>query len=247
MTTSTTAPFEALADVLVSRRFDLSARLMSGIRTSIASRSLCATRYELSCGDRLRPAGHSDNRIYMIESGAVSMEHFSSTGRRIILDVLPRNDYFGEDALPGVSSQYTAAALTSTVLIGLDSELFQDIVQEAPIHQQWRASLMLRSLRSRSFLLQHATSDCEARLAMRLFDLSHTFGTNLGREIRIDLRLRHEDYAAMVSTTRSRVGFFLQRFTDRKMVRKSDDGLLVIDPPTLVGYIMERMDLTVTA
>lgn len=244
-----TASSEALADLLVSRRSDLSARLMTSIRTSMTSRSVHGTRYDLARGERLHPAGHADGRVYFVQSGAISMEHFASTGRRTILDVLPRNDYFGEDALPGLANHYTPTALTPTVVVGLEFELFQNIVREADVHHQWRASLMLRSHRYRSFLLQHATSDCEARLAMRLYDLSHAFGTNVdtpsGRAIRIDLRLRHEDFAAMVATTRSRVGFFLQRFADRKMLRKADDGRLVVDPLTLVSYIMERMALTV--
>jgi CRP-like cAMP-binding protein len=234
----------ALGDILIPHGTEASARLMNSVRDSIVCRSMPIARVHLSEGERLRKFDKDENRIYLVENGAVSLEHFSPAGRRTILDVLPPNCLFGEDSLPGQSDQYTPTACVPTRLLSLRNDAFQAIVQDAAVNAHWQMVLMLKARRNRSFLLQNAISDCEARLAMRLFDMAWCFGTKDGREIRIELRLRHEDYAAMIGTTRSRVGFFLQRFAGRNMLRKSEAGLLVVDPPMVVGYIMERMGLT---
>ena len=241
--TSTRTAASVLDDVLVPRGSDLAMRLMEGIKSTLYLNSVPTRRIELAYGELLHQPGPNDGRVYLIESGAVCLEHYSPTGRRTILDVLSTNEYFGEDSLPGMPSQYTPAALTATKLIAVEGVVFHSLLHEANVFDVWLHSQILKARRHRSLLLQHATSDCEARLAMRLLDMTQSFGTRTGEDVRIGLKLRHEDYAAMIGTTRSRVGLFLQRFTDRKMIRKSPCGAIVANPRLIVGYIMERMGL----
>nr|WP_240955606.1 Crp/Fnr family transcriptional regulator [Micromonospora sp. HNM0581] len=219
---------------------------MRGLRSTLYARAVPIRRVELTDGETLHQPGTVDGRVYLIESGAICLENYSPNGRRTILDVLPKNDYFGEDSLPGMPSQYTPSAITPTRLIVIENAVLHSLLCNGSIFDAWQYSQVLKARRHRSLLLQHATSDSEARLAMRLLDLTQTFGTGIGRAVRIDLKLRHEDYAAMIGTTRSRVGIFLQRFTDRKMIRKGPCGAIVADPRRVVEYIMERMGLRPT-
>ncbi|PZG18838.1 hypothetical protein C1I95_12825 [Micromonospora craterilacus] len=241
--TSTRTVASVLDDMLVPRGSELTVRLMEGIKPTLHSPAVPTRRVELACGELLHQPGATDGRVYLIESGAVCLEHYSPTGRRTILDVLSTNEYFGEDSLPGMPSQYTPAAVTATKLIGVESTVLHSLLRDANVFDVWQHSQILKARRHRSLLLQHAISDSEARLAMCLLDLAQSFGTSTGQDVRIGLKLRHEDYAAMIGTTRSRVGLFLQRFTDRKMIRKSSCGAIVANPRIIVGYIMERMGL----
>ncbi|MEV6811613.1 Crp/Fnr family transcriptional regulator [Micromonospora sp. NPDC051296] len=244
--TSTQTVASVLDDMLVPRGSELTVRLMEGIKPTLRSLAIPTRRVELACGELLHQPGATDGRVYLIESGAVCLEHYSPTGRRTILDVLSTNEYFGEDSLPGMPSQYTPAAVTATKLIGVESAVLHSLLRDANVFDVWQHSQILKARRHRSLLLQHAISDSEARLAMCLLDMAQSFGTSTGQDVRIGLKLRHEDYAAMIGTTRSRVGLFLQRFTDRKMIRKSPCGAIVANPRIIVGYIMERMGLPPT-
>lgn len=238
---------ESLADVLLPPGRDVTPRLVTTVTSLIDSRAVPATRYELAPNERLRPRDdHDTGRVYLVDSGVVSLEHFSPRGRRTILDLLPPHDFFGEDSMPGLPEQYSATAVSPATLICIKHDAFQKLVSEANLGLLWRQSLNVKARRHRSFLLRFATSDCETRLALSLFDMAYTFGTAAGPEVRIELRLRHEDYAAMVATTRSRIGIFLQRFADRGMLRRTGSGHLMVRLPVLVGYIMERMGLTPT-
>ncbi|QOC92064.1 Crp/Fnr family transcriptional regulator [Micromonospora craniellae] len=240
---STRTPTSVLDDMLVPRGSELTHRLMKGVRSALYSPTVAARRVALAGGELLHQPGGADGRVYFIESGAICLEHYSPTGRRTILDVLSKNEYFGEDSLPGMPNQYIPAAVVDTSLIVVESAALRDLLDEPNICDVWLHSQMLKARRHRSLLLQHTTSDCEARLAMRLLDLAQGFGAASGRSVRIGLKLRHEDYAAMIGTTRSRVGLFLQRFTDRKMIRKASCGAIVADPRLIVEYLMERMGL----
>ncbi|MBX7269912.1 Crp/Fnr family transcriptional regulator [Micromonospora sp. Llam7] len=243
---STGTATRVLDDMLVPRGSELSSRLMKGIKSTLHTRAVPTRRVELADGELLHQPGATDSRVYLIETGAICLEHYSPTGRRTILDVLSANEYFGEDSLPGMPSQYTPAAITPTRLIVMESGVLHGLLREANVFDVWQHSQILKARRHRSLLLQHVTSDSEARLAMRLLDLTQSFGTRTGQDIRIGLKLRHEDYAAMIGTTRSRVGLFLQRFTDRKMIRRAPCGAIVANPRLIVGYIMERMGLRPT-
>ncbi|MEU5551394.1 MULTISPECIES: Crp/Fnr family transcriptional regulator [unclassified Micromonospora] len=240
---STRTATNVLDDMLVPRGSELTHRLMRGVRSALYSHTVAARRVTLAAGDLLHQTEGADGRVYFIDGGAIYLEHYSPTGRRTIIDVLSRNDYFGEDSLPGMPNQYIPAAVVDTNLIVLDTAVLRDLLDDASICDVWLHSQMLKARRHRSLLLQHTTSDCEARLAMRLLDLAQGFGTASGRTIRIGLKLRHEDYAAMIGTTRSRVGLFLQRFTDRGMIRRAPCGSLHADPRLIVDYLMERMGL----
>lgn len=234
-----------LGDILLPMDRGMAPKLMADLRGWIAQGLAPATLIELSAHERLRPQlGPDAARVYLIEHGVVVLEHYSPRGRRTILDVLPPNDFFGEDSMPGIPEQYNATALSDVSLICLRHDIFQSLIASSELNQLWRLSLNMKVRRHRSFLLRFATSDCETRLALALFDLAHTFGVNSGPKVRIDLRLRHEDYAAMVGTTRSRVGLFLQRFEERNMLQRNRYGQLLIAPGFLVSYIMERMGLT---
>jgi len=234
----------AFSDVLVPRDSSLLKYLAHSVQERMSSHSTPAAHITLRTGDLLNARTSDRRRIYLIKSGTISQEHFSPAGRRTILDILPSNEYFGDDTDPGVPSQYLASAVEQTSLISIEFEEFQRIVQQAPLYDAWRTSLMLRSRRRRGLLLQHFVSDCEGRLAMRLYDLAQAFGVSCGSETCINLKLRHEDYGAMIGTTRSRVGHFLQRFAEKNLLRKSDEGLLIVNNVALAGYIMERLGLT---
>ncbi|MGW0503434.1 Crp/Fnr family transcriptional regulator [Micromonospora sp. NPDC003241] len=239
---STRTATSVLDDMLVPRGSELTLRLMKGVRSALYAHPVAARRVALAAGELLQTDG-ADGRVYFIDSGAIFLEHYSPTGRRTIIDMLSKNEYFGEDSLPGMPNQYIPAAVVDTNLIVLDNVVMRDLLDEANICDVWLRSQMLKARRHRSLLLQHTTSDCEARLAMRLLDLAQGFGTASGRSIRIGLKLRHEDYAAMIGTTRSRVGLFLQRFTERGMIRKTPCGAIHADPRLIVDYLMERMGL----
>jgi CRP/FNR family cyclic AMP-dependent transcriptional regulator len=93
----------------------------------------------------------------------------------------------------------------------IDKKLMAKVVHQEPeLADMFVAYLLLRNIRYEADLVDHLFNSSEKRLARILLLLAH-FGKE-GKPETVIPKISHETLAEMVGTTRSRVGFFINRF-----------------------------------
>ena len=81
-----------------------------------------------------------------------------------------------------------------------------------------------------------ATVDSEQRLGKTLLRLAHAHGKKEPHNIRIELRITHEELSEMAGTTRPRISVFMQRFRNWGLIETNADHFLIIKEKKLRAY-----------
>ena len=81
------------------------------------------------------------------------------------------------------------------------------------------------------------TVDSEQRLGKTLLHLARKLGQQDPRSIRIEPRITHEELAAMVGTTRSRIGTFMHHFLELGLIEFSTERFLIVKEHKLMAYL----------
>jgi CRP/FNR family cyclic AMP-dependent transcriptional regulator len=158
------------------------------------------------------------NAIFYVESGHVKLTVASRGGKRAVLAILGKGDFFGENCLLRNSRRTTTA--TSLELSTVDCvkrSTLSSILQQEPAF----SSVFVRDLLSRIERIEEDFTDqllnpSERRLARTLLRLSH-----FGQSSRIETATLHVSQgtlAEMVGTTRSRVSHFMNRFRKKGLI-----------------------------
>jgi CRP-like cAMP-binding protein len=81
------------------------------------------------------------------------------------------------------------------------------------------------------------TVDSEQRLGKTLLQIAKKFGKKDPRSIRIEVKISHEELAAMVGTTRPRISVFMQRFRNLELIEYNTEHHLIIKEKKLTAYL----------
>ena len=162
--------------------------------------------------------GDAANAMFYIESGHVKLTVASKGGKKAVLAILGRGDFFGENCLLKNSRRTTTA--TSLQLSTVDcvkTSTLNSITQLVPAF----SSLFVLDLLSRIERIEEDFADqllnpSERRLARLLLRLSH-LGQSSGAET-ATLHVSQGTLAEMVGTTRSRVSHFMNRFRKKGLI-----------------------------
>jgi CRP-like cAMP-binding protein len=162
--------------------------------------------------------GDAANAMFYIESGHVKLTVASKGGKKAVLAILGRGDFFGENCLLKNSRRTTTA--TSLQLSTVDcvkTSTLNSITQLVPAF----SSLFVLDLLSRIERIEEDFTDqllnpSERRLARLLLRLSH-LGQSSGAET-ATLHVSQGTLAEMVGTTRSRVSHFMNRFRTKGLI-----------------------------
>ncbi len=163
--------------------------------------------------------GDAANAMFYVESGHVKLTVASRGGKKAVLAILEKGDFFGENCLLRNSRRTTTA--TSLQLSTVDCvkrSTLNGIIQREPAF----SSLFVLDLLSRIERVEEDFTDqllnpSERRLARLLLRLGH-FGEPSGIDTAI-LHLSQGTLAEMVGTTRSRVSHFMNRFREMGLIQ----------------------------
>jgi CRP/FNR family cyclic AMP-dependent transcriptional regulator len=170
--------------------------------------------------------GDAANTMFYVESGHVKLTVASRGGKKAVLAILGKGDFFGENCLLRHSRRTTTAtALQHSTIDCVKKATLTDIIHREPAF----SSLFILDLLSRIERIEKDFTDqllnpSERRLARLLLRLAH-----FGQPSRTDTATLHVSQgtlAEMVGTTRSRVSHFMNRF--RKMGLISYNGSLQV-------------------
>ncbi|GAB2784016.1 Crp/Fnr family transcriptional regulator [Streptomyces chlorus] len=188
------------------------------------------TQINLGRGYNLYTCGETIDDLFLIIHGGIKLTTSAHSGKECILDICRRGDVLGALSLLPSEHEESATAVLDTRLLRINRRDFVRILRSDPdLFQGWSQHLAQR-IRKRESTIKHlVTMKCEYRLAAILLHLSDRFAEKSSQWQHIDARITHDELAAMVGTTRSRIGFFLKNFNGRGLVRRLPDGTLLIN------------------
>lgn len=198
------------------------------------------TPVRLSRGDAVYTLGQPGGHLYMIESGWVKVQGLSEVGKSCVLGIYGAEDIIGESCLIERECTATATAMSPTVLRKLPRHQFLAVLGAEQVREDWLRYQVRRMLEHQQAMTLLATVDSEHRLAAVLLHLADKLGVRTGDAAVLGYKLTQEEFAEMVGTTRSRIGFFMKRFRQQGLIEVGRGSRLLVHEPRLRRYIAER-------
>jgi CRP/FNR family transcriptional regulator, global nitrogen regulator len=173
-------------------------------------------------GDAIYNEGEYGDALYILISGVVKLFRPYSGSKEATLRLLKPWDIFGHLAFAGETRQRAYAEAVTECKVTKVPKIFM----ERAIRRDPQAALKLMTLLELRLVQYEELVKCllpretEVRLANLLPILAHKFGERDrdSRAIMIDLRLTHQDLAAMVASTRESVTKVLNDMRSRGVV-----------------------------
>ena len=156
--------------------------------------------------------GDPTDAVFYIQTGKVKLTVVSKTGKEATIGMLGERDFFGEGSLAGQALRMgSATAMTDCTVLRIDKKVMMEALhREHEFSDLFVAYLLARNIRYEEDLVDQLFNSSEKRLARILLLLAH-FGKE-GKPESVVPKISQEMLAEMVSTTRSRVSFFMNRF-----------------------------------
>ena len=156
--------------------------------------------------------GDKADSVFYIQKGRVRLSVVSKSGKEATIGIVHEGDFIGEGALAGqVLRMSSAAAMTPCELLRVEKKVMMDALhREHSFSDMFVTYLLARNIRFQEDLVDQLFNSSEKRLARVLLLLAR-FGKE-GVPEPVIPKISQEILAEMISTTRSRVSFFLNRF-----------------------------------
>lgn len=156
--------------------------------------------------------GDKADALFYVQKGHVKLTVVSKDGKRAVVAILQRGDFFGEGCLARrTSRQSTATAIQASTIARVKRATIIRIIHREPAFAKVFISyLLFRIGRVEERLVDQIFNSSERRLARILLLLA---GPRLhSKSAAVSLKVSQETLAEMVGTTRSRVSHFMNRF-----------------------------------
>jgi CRP/FNR family cyclic AMP-dependent transcriptional regulator len=156
--------------------------------------------------------GDAADAMFYVEAGNVKLTVLSKRGKKAVIAIFRRGDFFGESCLGAPSLRLsTATAVHVTTITRVGKATIVRIIHEDPVFARLLiAHLLSRVVRIEEDFLDQLFNSSEKRLARTLLSLAN-FGTQ-SKSSPVILKVSQGTLAEMIGTTRSRVSFFMNRF-----------------------------------
>lgn len=210
------------------------------LRDSLQRETLNTRAIRLARHATIYDSGDQDEAVYFIESGQIKLVMVSSEGKECLLAIHGSGDIFGELCLSGLGvRQETATAMKASILKLIPCNRFFERLKKDLLYEGFVRYLAVRIADQQLVIANLVTVDSEQRLGQTLLQLARTMGKKDPRSIRIELRITHEELAAMIGTTRPRVSLFMQRFHNLGLIETNEDRFFVIKENKLTEYLAQ--------
>jgi CRP/FNR family transcriptional regulator, cyclic AMP receptor protein len=156
--------------------------------------------------------GDKADAMFYIRNGNVKLTSMSKSGKKAVIAIFRRGDFFGEACLARQSLRTsTAMAIQPSTIARVKRTVIARIIRNDPAFAKLFISyLLFRMGQIEEEFVDQIFSSSEKRLA-RILLLLAGFGMQPKPKIAL-LKVSQETLAEMVGTTRSRVSYFMNRF-----------------------------------
>jgi CRP-like cAMP-binding protein len=185
-------------------------------------------------------SGDMAKTVYFVESGSVRIAMQTASGKECLLRIQTSGEIFGEISLLGSGSRMeTATARERSVVWQMTVEEFFHELRKRSLCEEFMLTLIRRVMEEETRITELVTEPSRRRLGKMLLLLARREGTPTGAGLRIDLRISHDEWAAMVGTTRPRVSTFFADFRRMKLLDVSRERHLIVHEARLHHYLGE--------
>lgn len=180
-------------------------------------------------GDAVYREGEYGDALYVVVSGVLKLFRPYSGSKEATLRLLRPWDIFGHIAFAGETKQRAyAEAVTECTVTKVPKVFVERAVRQEPrVAFKLMTLLELRLVQYEELVKCLLPRETEVRLANLLPLLAQKFGEGNGSAITIDLRLTHQDLAAMVASTRESVTKVLNEMRHREII-EIDGGRITL-------------------
>ena len=171
-------------------------------------------------GEAVYREGEYGDALYVLVSGVMKLFRPYSGSKEATLRLLTDWDIFGHLAFAGEARQRAyAEAVTDCVVTKVPKIFVERAVRQEPrVAFKIMTLLELRLVQYEELVKCLLPRETEVRLANLLPLLAQKFGTRRDGVVTIDLRLTHQDLAAMVASTRESVTKVLNEMRGRDLI-----------------------------
>ena len=180
-------------------------------------------------GDAIYREGEYGDALYVLVSGVMKLFRPYSGTKEATLRLLRPWDIFGHLAFAGETRQRAyAEAVTECVVTKVPKIFVERAVRQEPrVAFKIMTLLELRLVQYEELVKCLLPRETEVRLANLLPVLAQKFGDRRDGVVTIDLRLTHQDLAAMVASTRESVTKVLNEMRGRDLI-EVDSGRITL-------------------
>lgn len=180
-------------------------------------------------GDAVYREGEYGDALYVLVSGVMKLFRPYSASKEATLRLLRSWDIFGHLAFAGEARQRAyAEAVTECVVTKVPKIFVERAVRQEPrVAFKIMTLLELRLVQYEELVKCLLPRETEVRLANLLPILAQKFGDRGEGGVTIDLRLTHQDLAAMVASTRESVTKVLNEMRSRDLI-EVDSGRITL-------------------
>jgi CRP/FNR family cyclic AMP-dependent transcriptional regulator len=182
--------------------------------------------------------GEPGNAVFYILTGTVKLTVIFQ-GKENTIDLLGPGNFAGNECIAVVRPRSTvsARALTNCTILRIErKEMLRVIQNEKTFAMFFLDYLLARVSRYQEVIMDHLFITSDKRLARTLLSLAN-FGDGGSPELVIP-RIRQEDLAEMVGTTRSRTSFFMNRFRKLGFIAYKGQGDITVRRAQLSRFVM---------
>jgi CRP/FNR family transcriptional regulator, cyclic AMP receptor protein len=184
---------------------------------------------------RIYTQGDPATTVMCIQQGGVKLTVVNPVGKEAVVAVFGPGDFFGEGIMAGQSARMgTATAIIPTTILAIrKSEMVHLLHTEHEFSDCFITYMLSRTIRTEEALIDQLFNSAEKRLARALLLLA---GSGIqDRHEKMFPKLSQEALAEMIGTTRSRVNFFMKKFSKMGFIGYGD-GLHI--NPSLRNFVL---------
>lgn len=210
----------------------LSLGLSLALRRQSAVSGLTLPRRILRRNEFLYVHGEPGETLFMIESGWLKRVVPTMSGRNPLIDIHGWGDLIGEASLSDNMRHDSIIALSDCRVLVVSMEILHRLLQAGELTADWTRHICDRIRWHQDVIAQFITMDSRQRLSARLAMLGQRLIHDDEGVVELPRGLTQEDLAAIVGTTRSRIGVFLRALEDDGLIVRSG-GALCYEPTSL--------------
>jgi CRP-like cAMP-binding protein len=186
-------------------------------------------------GDAVYREGEYGDALYVLTSGVLKLFRPYSGSKEATLRLLKPWDIFGHLAFAGEARQRAYAEAVTECRVTKVPKVFVEraIRQEPRVAFKLMTLLELRLVQYEELVKCLLPRETEVRLANLLPILAQKFGERRDGQVTIELRLTHQDLAAMVASTRESVTKVLNDMRSRDLIEISSGRITLKDSRAL--------------
>ena len=189
----------------------------------------------LARGETLYLAGDLERRVHLVTEGLLTLAARDGAGEETLLGLAVPGDIVGDSsAVDGDPQPFDVIAATRSTVVGMDADVFLDIVS----HNGRTALELARTIAMRTrwlsaIAMERVHNDVSARMAGRLLDLAELLGRMRSGTIEMELPLSQTEMGRLAGVCRESASKTLNRMRDSGILDYSGKTLRIYRPDAL--------------